>query len=79
MHANVKLKITTINVNDSVSKSEFDTLYGCKESAIDGIKRATNIMLAGEVCVVVYGDVGKGYAKNVGRGSRTFILKTFES
>jgi adenosylhomocysteinase len=57
------LKITSINVNDSVTKSKFDNLYGCRESLIDGIKRATDIMLAGKVAVVAgYGDVGKGCA-----------------
>jgi adenosylhomocysteinase len=58
-----KLKIPSINVNDSVTKSKFDNLYGCRESLIDGIKRATDIMLAGKVAVVAgYGDVGKGCA-----------------
>jgi len=55
------LKIPAINVNDSVTKSKFDNLYGCRESLVDGIKRATDVMLAGRVCVVAgYGDVGKG-------------------
>ncbi|RNA36910.1 adenosylhomocysteinase [Brachionus plicatilis] len=58
-----KLRIPAINVNDSVTKSKFDNLYGCRESLIDGIKRATDIMLAGKVAVVAgYGDVGKGCA-----------------
>jgi len=58
-----KLKVPSINVNDSVTKSKFDNLYGCRESLIDGIKRATDIMLAGKVAVVAgYGDVGKGSA-----------------
>ena len=58
-----KLRIPSINVNDSVTKSKFDNLYGCRESLIDGIKRATDIMLAGKVAVVAgYGDVGKGCA-----------------
>ena len=53
-----------INVNDSVTKSKFDNLYGCRESLADGIKRATDIMVAGKVVVVVgYGDVGKGCAQ----------------
>lgn len=57
------LKIPAINVNDSVTKSKFDNLYGCRESLVDGIKRATGVMLAGKVCVVAgYGDVGKGCA-----------------
>jgi len=59
-----KLKVPAINVNDSVTKSKFDNLYGCRESLIDGIKRATDIMLAGKVAVVAgYGDVGKGCAQ----------------
>jgi len=63
MLKNNKLKIPAINVNDSVTKSKFDNLYGCRESLIDGIKRATDIMLAGKVAVVAgYGDVGKGCA-----------------
>lgn len=65
-----KLKIPAINVNDSVTKSKFDNLYGCRESLADGIKRATDVMLAGKVVVVAgYGDVGKGSAfsmKNFG-------------
>lgn len=59
-----KLKVPAINVNDSVTKSKFDNLYGCRESLVDGIKRATDVMLAGKVCVVAgYGDVGKGSAQ----------------
>lgn len=59
-----KLKVPSINVNDSVTKSKFDNLYGCRESLIDGIKRATDVMIAGKVCVVAgYGDVGKGCAQ----------------
>lgn len=58
-----ELKVPAINVNDSVTKSKFDNLYGCRESLVDGIKRATDVMLAGKVCVVAgYGDVGKGCA-----------------
>lgn len=58
------LKIPAINVNDSVTKSKFDNLYGCRESLVDGIKRATDVMLAGKVAVVAgYGDVGKGCAQ----------------
>jgi len=57
------LKVPAINVNDSVTKSKFDNLYGCRESLVDGIKRATDIMIAGKVCAVAgYGDVGKGCA-----------------
>ncbi len=66
MHADKKLKIPAINVNDSVTKSKFDNLYGCRESLVDGIKRATDIMLAGKVAVVAgYGDVGKGSAQSL--------------
>ena len=55
------LKCPAINVNDSVTKSKFDNLYGCRESLVDGIKRATDVMIAGKICVVAgYGDVGKG-------------------
>lgn len=60
------LKVPAINVNDSVTKSKFDNLYGCRESLVDGIKRATDIMLAGKVAVVAgYGDVGKGSAQSL--------------
>ena len=56
-----KLKVPAINVNDSVTKSKFDNYYGCRESLVDGIQRATDVMLAGKVAVVAgYGDVGKG-------------------
>ncbi|HDH08116.1 MAG TPA: adenosylhomocysteinase, partial [Gammaproteobacteria bacterium] len=56
-----KLLTPAINVNDSVTKSKFDNLYGCRESLVDGIKRATDVMIAGKICVVLgYGDVGKG-------------------
>merc|ERR1712157_70956 len=59
-----ELKIPAINVNDSVTKSKFDNLYGCRESLVDGIKRATDIMIAGKVAAVAgYGDVGKGSAQ----------------
>uniref|UniRef100_UPI00398F8643 adenosylhomocysteinase isoform X1 n=1 Tax=Pristiophorus japonicus TaxID=55135 RepID=UPI00398F8643 len=61
MHKNKELKVPSFNVNDSVTKSKFDNLYGCRESLIDGIKRATDVMIAGKVAVVAgYGDVGKG-------------------
>src|SRR6185295_15265019 len=64
MHARGELKIPAINVNDSVTKSKFDNLYGCRESLVDGIKRATDVMIAGKVAVVCgYGDVGKGSAQ----------------
>lgn len=61
-----ELKIPAINVNDSVTKSKFDNLYGCRESLVDGIKRATDVMLAGKIVVVCgYGDVGKGSAQSL--------------
>merc|ERR1712050_758437 len=64
MMADNKLKVPAINVNDSVTKSKFDNLYGCRESLVDGIKRATDIMIAGKVAAVAgYGDVGKGSAQ----------------
>merc|ERR1711977_543721 len=59
-----QLKVPAINVNDSVTKSKFDNLYGCRESLVDGIKRATDVMIAGKVAVVAgFGDVGKGCAQ----------------
>ncbi|OLL24644.1 Adenosylhomocysteinase [Neolecta irregularis DAH-3] len=72
-----KLMIPAINVNDSVTKSKFDNLYGCRESLIDGIKRATDIMIAGKVGVVAgYGDVGKGSARALrGMGARVIITE----
>jgi len=72
-----KLKIPAINVNDSVTKSKFDNLYGCRESLIDGIRRATDIMLAGKVAVVAgYGDVGKGCAQSLRAfGARVLITE----
>jgi len=72
-----KLKIPAINVNDSVTKSKFDNLYGCRESLIDGIKRATDIMIAGKVAVVAgYGDVGKGSARALRNfGARVIITE----
>ncbi len=64
MHRKGELKFPAINVNDSVTKSKFDNLYGCRESLVDGIKRATDVMIAGKVAVVCgYGDVGKGCAQ----------------
>ena len=64
MHARGDLKFPAINVNDSVTKSKFDNLYGCRESLVDGIKRATDVMIAGKVALIVgYGDVGKGCAQ----------------
>ena len=67
MHNEGKLAFPAINVNDSVTKSKFDNLYGCRESLVDGIKRATDVMIAGKIAVVAgYGDVGKGSAQ-IGR------------
>ncbi|MDQ7988590.1 MAG: adenosylhomocysteinase [Candidatus Dactylopiibacterium sp.] len=64
MHQRGELKFPAINVNDSVTKSKFDNLYGCRESLVDGIKRATDVMVAGKIAVVCgYGDVGKGSAQ----------------
>lgn len=66
MFAEGRLAIPAINVNDSVTKSKFDNLYGCRESLLDGIKRATDVMIAGKVAVVAgYGDVGKGCAQSL--------------
>jgi adenosylhomocysteinase len=77
MFKNGKLKVPAINVNDSVTKSKFDNLYGCRESLVDGIKRATDVMLAGKVAVVAgYGDVGKGSAQSLkGFGTRVIITE----
>jgi len=71
------LPIPAINVNDSCTKSKFDNLYGCRESLLDGIKRATDTMIAGKVCVVAgYGDVGKGCAQSLrGQGARVLITE----
>src|SRR3989344_437217 len=72
-----KLLFPAINVNDSVTKSKFDNLYGCRESLVDGIKRATDVMLAGKVAVIAgYGDVGKGCAQSLrGYGCRVIITE----
>ncbi|MCP4714474.1 MAG: adenosylhomocysteinase, partial [Deltaproteobacteria bacterium] len=72
-----ELLFPAINVNDSVTKSKFDNLYGCRESLADGIKRATDIMIAGKVCVVLgYGDVGKGCAQSMSSyGARVIITE----
>jgi adenosylhomocysteinase len=71
------LKVPAINVNDSVTKSKFDNLYGCRESLVDGIKRATDVMLAGKIAVVNgYGDVGKGCAVSLrGQGARVLVTE----
>jgi len=72
-----KLGVPAINVNDSVTKSKFDNLYGCRESLLDGIKRATSVMIAGKVAVVAgYGDVGKGCAQSLkGMGARVLVTE----
>jgi len=72
-----RLKVPAINVNDSVTKSKFDNYYGCRESLVDGIKRATDVMLAGKVAVVAgFGDVGKGCAESLrSYGSRVIITE----
>jgi adenosylhomocysteinase len=71
------LKVPAFNVNDSVTKSKFDNLYGCRESLIDGIKRATDVMVAGKICVVAgYGDVGKGCAQSLAeQGARVKVTE----
>ena len=71
------LKVPAINVNDSVTKSKFDNLYGCKESLVDGIRRGTDVMMAGKVAVVAgYGDVGKGSAASLrGAGARVCVTE----
>ena len=77
METNKKLLVPSINVNDAVTKSKFDNLYGCRESVIDGIKRATDIMIAGK-CVVVcgFGDVGKGCAQAFqSQGARVIVIE----
>ncbi|MGC6475250.1 MAG: adenosylhomocysteinase [Parvibaculales bacterium] len=71
------LKIPAINVNDSVTKSKFDNLYGCRESLVDGVKRATDVMIAGKVAVVCgFGDVGKGSAESLrSQGARVMVTE----
>lgn len=77
MFARGELLVPAINVNDSVTKSKFDNLYGCRESLVDGIKRATDVMVAGKVAVVCgYGDVGKGCAQSMrSYGARTIVTE----
>jgi adenosylhomocysteinase len=72
-----KLKIPAFNVNDSVTKSKFDNLYGCRESLVDGIRRATDVMMAGKVAVVAgFGDVGKGSAASLrNAGARVLVTE----
>ena len=78
MEAQKKLLIPAINVNDSVTKSKFDNLYGCRESLVDGIKRATDIMMSGKVAIVAgFGDVGKGSAASLRQaGARVMVTET---
>ena len=77
MEKNKTLKVPAINVNDSVTKSKFDNKYGCRESLVDGIKRATDVMMAGKVAVVAgYGDVGKGSAESLrSAGCRVIVTE----
>ena len=77
MAAKGELPFPAINVNDSVTKSKFDNLYGCRESLVDGIKRATDVMIAGKICVVLgYGDVGKGCAQSLrGLGATVWVTE----
>ncbi|MEN8763462.1 MAG: adenosylhomocysteinase, partial [Thiogranum sp.] len=76
MQESGELLFPAMNVNDSVTKSKFDNLYGCRESLLDGIKRATDVMIAGKICVVLgYGDVGKGCAQAY-RGMGATVLVT---
>jgi adenosylhomocysteinase len=77
MHDQGKLGVPAINVNDSVTKSKFDNLYGCRESLGDGIKRATDVMFAGKLVVVCgFGDVGKGCAESLsGQGARVIVTE----
>jgi adenosylhomocysteinase len=77
LHEQGKLLVPAINVNDSVTKSKFDNLYGCRESLADGLKRATDVMIAGKVaCVCGYGDVGKGSAFSLkGFGARVIVTE----
>jgi adenosylhomocysteinase len=77
MFKNGELLFPAMNVNDSVTKSKFDNLYGCRESLVDGIKRATDVMIAGKVAVVCgYGDVGKGSAASLrGLGANVWVTE----
>jgi adenosylhomocysteinase len=77
MVTNGTLKVPAFNVNDSVTKSKFDNLYGCRESLVDGIKRATDVMIAGKIAVVGgYGDVGKGCAQSLrGLGATVWVTE----
>src|SRR5690606_29412531 len=77
MQKNGTLPFPAINVNDSVTKSKFDNLYGCRESLVDGIKRATDVMVAGKIAVIAgYGDVGKGCAQSLrGLGATVWVTE----
>ncbi|MGL6028398.1 MAG: adenosylhomocysteinase, partial [Legionella sp.] len=77
MAKKAQLKMPAINVNDAVTKSKFDNLYGCRESLLDGIKRATDVMIAGKVALILgYGDVGKGCAQALrGQGATVLIAE----
>ena len=77
MHKEGKLAFPAINVNDSVTKSKFDNKYGCRHSLIDGIFRATDVMVSGKVAVVCgYGDVGKGCCQSLkGQGARVIVTE----
>ena len=77
MESEGKLLVPAINVNDSVTKSKFDNLYGCKESLVDGIRRGTDVMMAGKIAIVAgYGDVGKGSAASLrGAGARVCVTE----
>src|SRR5438093_11841249 len=76
-HQENRLLVPAINVNDSVTKSKFDNLYGCRHSLVDGLNRALDVMLSGKVAVVCgYGDVGKGCAQSLrGQGARVVIAE----
>ena len=78
MEADGTLLVPAINVNDSVTKSKFDNLYGCRESLVDGIKRATDVMMSGKVAIVAgFGDVGKGSAASLRQsGARVMVTET---
>ena len=81
MHQAGTLQFPAINVNDSVTKSKFDNKYGCRHSLIDGIKRATDVLIGGKVAVVCgYGDVGKGCAESLrGQGARVIVTEVTRS
>src|ERR1700712_993359 len=71
------LLVPAVNVNDSVTKSKFDNLYGCRESLLDGLKRATDVMIAGKIAIVAgFGDVGKGCAQSLhSMGARVIVTE----